>query len=175
MIDKHENGHQERKKGGTGATFNDEATKPYLMELRKIFVRKLLATCTSFSEGIFCVTISTIFIFLGSRGRNTHKHTLRAHQKFNWTHRRRRETEHVVCELNFTTVCCQKSLSGQRFSKSPLIQTNHNSVVVPRREICSFRESADRWCYSSLPWSNWGMITMEQNLERDEKHDRKLL
>lgn len=27
-------------------------TGPYLMELRKIFVRKLLATCTSFSEGI---------------------------------------------------------------------------------------------------------------------------
>lgn len=46
-------------------------TGAYLMELRKIFVRKLLATCTSFSEGIFWVTIS-IFIFLGSRGRNTH-------------------------------------------------------------------------------------------------------
>ena len=42
-------------------------TGAYLMELRKIFVRKLLATCTSFSEGIFWVTIS-IFIFLGSRG-----------------------------------------------------------------------------------------------------------
>lgn len=44
---------------GSGATANyysttDEATYrgPYLMELRKIFVRKLLATCTSFSEGI---------------------------------------------------------------------------------------------------------------------------
>lgn len=41
-------------KRGTGTTTDyDEATEPYLMELRKIFVRKLLATCTSFSEGIF--------------------------------------------------------------------------------------------------------------------------
>lgn len=37
---------------------------PYLMELRKIFVRKLRAICTSLSDGIFCATISTIFIFL---------------------------------------------------------------------------------------------------------------
>lgn len=40
-------------KKGIGTTDYDEATEPYLMELRKIFVRKLLATCTSFSEGIF--------------------------------------------------------------------------------------------------------------------------
>lgn len=31
----------------------NEAAGSYLMELRKIFVRKLLATSTSFSEGIF--------------------------------------------------------------------------------------------------------------------------
>lgn len=44
-------GREGRKRKGT--TDNDGATEPYLMELRKIFVRKLLATCTSFSEGIF--------------------------------------------------------------------------------------------------------------------------
>lgn len=65
---------RERREGGT--TDYDEATEPYLMELRKIFVRKLLATCTSFSEGIFRATISTIFIFLGSKGEeHTHTHT----------------------------------------------------------------------------------------------------
>lgn len=42
-----------KKKMGIGTTDYDEATEPYLMELRKIFVRKFLATCTSFSEGIF--------------------------------------------------------------------------------------------------------------------------
>lgn len=42
-----------KRKGGKRTTDNDGATEPYLIELRKIFVRKLLATCTSFSEGIF--------------------------------------------------------------------------------------------------------------------------
>lgn len=53
----------------------DDATQLYLMELRKILVRKLRATCTSFSEGIFWATMSTIFTFLDSNGRNTRIHT----------------------------------------------------------------------------------------------------
>lgn len=64
-------GRGRKKRKRMGATGIYEAMEPYLIELRKIFVRKLLATCTSFSEGIFWATISTIFIFLGSRGRNT--------------------------------------------------------------------------------------------------------
>lgn len=49
----------------------------YLIELRKIFVRKLRATWTSLSDGIFCATISTIFILLkGVRGRRTHRRNL---------------------------------------------------------------------------------------------------
>ena len=39
-------------RSGTQAKLLMDSTEPYLMELRKIFVRKLLATCTSFSEGI---------------------------------------------------------------------------------------------------------------------------
>jgi len=51
----------------------------YLMELRKIFVRKFRAICTSLSDGIFCATISTIFIFLKGvkRGRETYSLNLR--------------------------------------------------------------------------------------------------
>lgn len=46
-------GMEERKTGEQVLLITGEATELYLMELRKIFVRKLLATCTSFSEGIF--------------------------------------------------------------------------------------------------------------------------
>lgn len=59
----------------------------YLMELRKIFVRKFRAICTSLSDGIFCATISTIFIFLKGvkRGRDTYSLNLRVQKSLTGT------------------------------------------------------------------------------------------
>lgn len=73
------------------------------MELRKIFVRKLLATCTSFSEGILWLTIS-IFTFLGSRGNIAHTHTYtQCSPTTVFTYSRRQETDGSTSWPGLTT------------------------------------------------------------------------
>lgn len=74
------------RRGQPGPTLGHFTLLKYLMELLRIFVRKFRATCTSFSAGIVCVTISTIFIFLHKRGRvgrrkDTHTYTLSCQAK----------------------------------------------------------------------------------------------
>lgn len=50
-----------------GVTRQRPTAALYLIELLKILVRKFLATCTSLSAGIVCITISTILIFLSNK------------------------------------------------------------------------------------------------------------
>lgn len=147
------------KKGGIGSTDYDGATEPYLMELRKIFVRKLLATCTSFSEGIFWATISTIFIFLGSRGRNTHT---KSSSTFDWTHSRRQEKDHLtfrpmvlIVEKFVHTIALQKTLCCD--SRDSNMQSTEITCLMILSVIAPSpgQTNAWSWCHSFECHGSW--------------------
>lgn len=113
----------------------------YLMELRKIFVRKLLAMCTSLSDGIFCVTMSIIFTFLGSKEEewaDTPPQTLKVITLYSFPRPAGRPSgwNHSLTHLQHLLDHCIESHSHQNIMSGLIYLTSHsrhNSIVNPTK------------------------------------------
>ncbi|KAL6468808.1 hypothetical protein MHYP_G00223320 [Metynnis hypsauchen] len=133
--------------GIAGRTDKRPTVAQYLIELRKIFVRKLLATCMSLSAGIVCVTKSTIFIFLYSMKEEGTQKLL--NQSRQLSHSKTPLVQYTDPGLTlFLEIYKGAKVDKDSQSSDPKEQNKQNTTASPSSAMCRKNKMA---CFVKLP------------------------